>query len=212
MTGVAAAARHVRRPRSRYRDDPDGSRSHARFLQQSSFPARRSFQNDAVSFLHEADYSLQCAGIFLLAGVGVSLSMSRGKLKREMSWFLVTRGLWLIVLELTLSHFGFQFSMDFPQFLLVLWALGWSMVVLAALIYLPGKAILVLSLVVIAGHYAFAMWQGRDGSFLGLDTGNFPAWYGTSLAGVYLAWFIVVALLYVPCRWFARLKARRTDW
>jgi uncharacterized membrane protein len=60
--------------------------------------------------------------------------------------------------------------------------------------------------------YAFAMLQGGDGSFLGLDTQSFPAWYGTNLAGVYLAWVIVVAILYFPCRWFARLKARRTDW
>jgi uncharacterized membrane protein len=60
--------------------------------------------------------------------------------------------------------------------------------------------------------YGFAMWQGGDGSFLSLDTGSFPAWYGTSLAGVYLAWVIVVALLYVPCKWYAELKARRKDW
>ena len=60
--------------------------------------------------------------------------------------------------------------------------------------------------------YVFAMIQGGDGSFLNLNTEAFPAWYGTSLAGVYLAWVIVVLLLYIPCRWFAQLKARRRDW
>src|SRR4051812_45084686 len=43
-----------------------------------------------------------CAPLFsFLAGAGVFLSASRGKSKRELSWFLVTRGLWLILLELT---------------------------------------------------------------------------------------------------------------
>ena len=60
--------------------------------------------------------------------------------------------------------------------------------------------------------YGFAVWQVGDGSFLGLDTGSFPKWYGTGLPGVYLALMIVVALLYWPCKWFARLKSRRTDW
>jgi cytochrome bd-type quinol oxidase subunit 2 len=54
--------------------------------------------------------------------------------------------------------------------------------------------------------------QGGGASFLNLDVESFPAWYGTNLGGVYLAWIIVVALLYVPCRWYAQLKARRKDW
>jgi hypothetical protein len=60
--------------------------------------------------------------------------------------------------------------------------------------------------------YAFATWQGGDGSFLSLDVASFPKWYGTDLPGVYLAWAIVVLILYLPCRWFADLKSRRRDW
>jgi uncharacterized membrane protein len=315
---------------------------------------------------------------FLLAGVGAALSMSRGKSKGEISRFLWTRGLWLIFLELTITHFGWMFSWGFPQFLLVIWALGLSMIVLAALVYLPKKVILAIALATIALHnildgvrpewfgsaaplwhilhapgllsqdplvivgyplipwfavmalgfalgdvfkweparrrkllvragagmivaflvlryfniygdanpwsvqksfgltlasfgnaikyppsliyllmtlgptfialalfenargavakavsvygrvpmfyyvlhlflihslaWVFAMIQGGDGSFLSLDTANFPEWYGTSLPGVYLAWAIVIAILYLPCRWFARLKATRKDW
>jgi hypothetical protein len=44
------------------------------------------------------------------------------------------------------------------------------------------------------------------------DPGSIPAWYGVSLPGVYLAWAIVVAIMYFPCRWYAGLKARRSDW
>jgi uncharacterized membrane protein len=315
---------------------------------------------------------------FLLAGVGAALSMSRGKTKADLSRFLVTRGLWLVFLEATVMHFGWQFDMKFPQLLIVIWALGWSMIILAALIHLPRKALLALSLITIAGHnlldgidpqslgafaplfhilhapgpisldpvifvayplvpwfavmslgfvlgdvfkweperrrqfliragiaatlafivlryfnlygdpnpwlpqrstgltissfgnttkyppslmyllmtlgptfialallenargavskvvsvygrvpmfyyiihiflihilaYAFAVYQGGDGSFLNLDVQSFPKWYGTSLAGVYLAWFIVVALLYWPCRRFAQVKATRRAW
>jgi uncharacterized membrane protein len=39
-----------------------------------------------------------------------------------------------------------------------------------------------------------------------------PAWYGVSLPGVYVAWSLVVLLMYWPCRWFSRLKATRNDW
>src|SRR5215213_432629 len=86
---------------------------------------------------------------FLLAGVGAALAMSRGKSKSQMSRFLVTRGLWLVVLEVTVTHWGWQFALGFPQFLLVVWALGWSMVILSALLYLPRSAVLAVSLITI---------------------------------------------------------------
>lgn len=305
--------------------------------------------------------------------------MSRGKSKRQMSRFLFTRGLWLILLEVTLLHWEWGFDMKPPVILIVIWALGASMVILSALVYLPKKIIFAISLAAIALHnlfdgvkaeslgaiggplwhvlhvpglasmkpliivayplvpwfavmamgfaigdvftweaprrrkallyggiaatalfvvlrminmygdpnpwssqksfgltlssfgnatkyppsliyllmtlgpmlialaltenargavsrvvsiygrvplfyyffhilvihilaYGFAVWQGGDGSFLGLDVASFPKWYGTNLAGVYLAWATVVILLYLPCRWYASLKSRRTDW
>ena len=75
-----------------------------------------------------------CAPVFfLLAGTGAYLSLRR-KTRAELSRFLVTRGLWLIFLELVLVRcFGYQFNVDYRvTMLLVLWALGWSMIVLAA--------------------------------------------------------------------------------
>jgi uncharacterized membrane protein len=59
--------------------------------------------------------------------------------------------------------------------------------------------------------YTFAVLQGGRGDFINLDTGSFPKWYGTSLPGVYLAWAIVVLIMYWPCRWYADLKSRRRD-
>ena len=39
-----------------------------------------------------------------------------------------------------------------------------------------------------------------------------PQGFGFWLPGVYLVWALVVLALYLPCRWFARLKATRRDW
>ncbi|RCH56747.1 hypothetical protein DJ568_02515 [Mucilaginibacter hurinus] len=98
-----------------------------------------------------------CAPIFVfLAGTGAYLSFSRGKTKSEAARFLVTRGLWLIVLELTIVTIGWSLRLDFNLvFVQVMWALGISMIVLAALIYLPVKAIAAFGLAMILGHNAF---------------------------------------------------------
>jgi predicted acyltransferase len=42
--------------------------------------------------------------------------------------------------------------------------------------------------------------------------GNVPDGYMWSLGLLYLVWAIAVVLLYIPSRWYAELKARRTDW
>ena len=316
-----------------------------------------------------------CAPAFsLLAGVGLGLWMSRGRSKAEASRFLLTRGLWLVFLDLTVSAIGFQFGFQLiPAYALVVWALGWSMVVLAGLVYLPRAAVAIISIATIAGHnlldgvaptafwrvlhvpgfvipgklfiaYPLVPWfavmalgyvladvyrweaerrrrflvrtgllmtiafvviryangygnpfpwspqrsaaltiasflnvmkyppsldfllmtlgpilvalaplEGKRGRVLDwlsvygrvplfyyivhiyvahtvgmllaliqggelrripvvTDPGSIPAWYGVSLPGVYVAWAIVVVAMYFPCRWYAGLKARRSDW
>ena len=318
-----------------------------------------------------------CAPVFfLLAGVGASLMLRAGRSRKDVSLFLLTRGLWLAFLEVTILHFFWNFNFALPRFLLVLWALGMSMVILAGAIFLPRAAVATIGVVMIAGHNlldgitpqslgafapfwhvlhvpgfawppavfvayplipwcgvmmvgfalgavfdweagrrkrfllragiaatigfvllrilngygdprdwsaqatgamtvasflnlnkyppsllyllmtlgpalvalrlfdnargklvdfvsvygrvpmfyyvvhilvihllasAFALVQGGEAGFLGLDISAFPEWYGTNLAGVYVAWIVVVLILYIPCRWFANLKARRRD-
>jgi uncharacterized membrane protein len=95
-----------------------------------------------------------CAPVFfLLTGTGAFLSL-RKKSKRELSGFLFTRGLWLIFLELVVVRcLGWQFNFDFHLLMLiVLWALGWSMIVLSGLVYLPAWAVTTFGLVMIATH------------------------------------------------------------
>jgi uncharacterized membrane protein len=98
-----------------------------------------------------------CAPVFMfLAGVGAWLYQSRGRSKLELARFLLTRGLWLILLEFTVVRFGWYFSFPFGFFsfdALVLWALGLSMISLAALVFLPRGLIATGSIAVIAGHH-----------------------------------------------------------
>ena len=98
-----------------------------------------------------------CAPVFfLLTGTGAYLAL-RKKSKSELSRFLFTRGLWLIFLELVVVRdFGWQFNFDYHlTLLIVLWALGWSMIVLSVLVYLPAWAVTAFGLVMIATHNLF---------------------------------------------------------
>ncbi len=98
-----------------------------------------------------------CAPVFfLLTGTGAYLSLRR-KSTRELSRFLLTRGLWLIFLDaVVLRCLAMQFNFDFHvTFLVVLWALGWAMIVLALLVYLPDIVVAVFGILLIAGHNLF---------------------------------------------------------
>lgn len=90
---------------------------------------------------------------FLLTGTGAYLSL-RKKTKRELSRFLFTRGLWLIFLEIVvLRCFAWQWNFDYHLTILtVIWALGWAMITLSALVFLPDWAVITFGLVLIAGH------------------------------------------------------------
>jgi uncharacterized membrane protein len=94
-----------------------------------------------------------CAPIFvLLAGTSAFISGQR-KTKKELSIFLVKRGCWLIFLELTVVNFSWFFNIHFSFILLaVIWALGVSMIFLAALIHLPRKGILIVGLLLVCAH------------------------------------------------------------
>ena len=81
-----------------------------------------------------------CAPTFVfLAGTSIYLQKMRGKSTAELSRFLLTRGLWLIVLEFTVIRFSLFFNFDYSFFGLaeVIWIFGVSMIILAALTRLP---------------------------------------------------------------------------
>jgi uncharacterized membrane protein len=94
-----------------------------------------------------------CAPTFvLLAGVSAYLQFAKGKTAPQLSMFLLTRGLWLIVLEVTVLSFGWSFGFPYALFMQVIWAIGWSMIALAALVWLPRMAVLAIGIAIIAGH------------------------------------------------------------
>jgi uncharacterized membrane protein len=68
--------------------------------------------------------------------------------------FLLTRGLWLVLLELTVLRVAWTFNFDFSHYLLagVIWVIGWCMVLLAGLIFLPVRAVAAFGLVLVLGH------------------------------------------------------------
>jgi uncharacterized membrane protein len=109
-----------------------------------------------------------CAPTFmLLAGLAAYLYGARGRSIDEISRFVVTRGFLLILLEFTLVRVGWTFSFDFDQLSAgVIWAIGASMIALAALVYLPRIAIAAVAVGLIAGHNLLDGVRGetdRDG-------------------------------------------------
>jgi uncharacterized membrane protein len=99
-----------------------------------------------------------CAPVFFfLAGTGAYLRSARGATRSEISWFLASRGLWLIVLELTVIRFLITGDL-IPTGVFIgqtIWALGWSMIALSVLVYLPLGAIAAIGAVMVLVHNAF---------------------------------------------------------
>src|SRR5262249_46095703 len=95
-----------------------------------------------------------CAPTFIfLAGTAAFLSGTRGKSRHALAWFLFTRGLWLAFLEVTVNRALWWFNYDLLHHGAgVFWAIGWSMVVLAGLVYLPVSLVTLFGLAMIALH------------------------------------------------------------
>ncbi|KZN35233.1 hypothetical protein N480_19505 [Pseudoalteromonas luteoviolacea S2607] len=93
-----------------------------------------------------------CAPLFVfLTGISAYLYREKVQSKLLLRNYLLSRGLWLILLEVTVINFSWQFAFD-VVFLQVIWVIGWSMILLAGLIYLPMKLLAAVSLSVIAFH------------------------------------------------------------
>jgi uncharacterized membrane protein len=139
-------------------------------------PLNPSMTNPALFFTRWITHF--CAPTFVfLAGTGIYLQFARGKSKPELSRFLITRGLWLIFLELTVVRFGVTFNFD-PRFLMmmqVIWVIGVSMIIMAALIYLPLNVIAAFGLAMIALHnladgVQIQVWRGPGTPVPGIGT------------------------------------------
>ncbi|MBS1506248.1 MAG: DUF1624 domain-containing protein [Bacteroidetes bacterium] len=94
-----------------------------------------------------------CAPIFVfLAGTSIYL-VSQRKSKSELSAFLFKRGLWLLILEVTIVTLGWTYNPFYNVIILqVIWAIGISMIILGLLIHLPYKLIFTIGLIIVVGH------------------------------------------------------------
>jgi uncharacterized membrane protein len=95
-----------------------------------------------------------CAPTFFLLTGASAYFVGRRRSRRSLARFLFTRGVWLVLLDAVFVRcFAFQFNLDYHVTVLnVLWALGWSMVALSALVALPLPAVLGIGIVTIAAH------------------------------------------------------------
>ncbi|TDE18285.1 DUF1624 domain-containing protein [Dyadobacter psychrotolerans] len=142
-----------------------------------------------------------CAPVFsFLAGISAYMS-GRKKTKADLSVFLIKRGLWLIVMELTIISFAWYLDVQFSNFdLAVIWVLGASMIFLAGFVHLPNFLILVISCILIFGHNLLDQIHFERSILWSLvhETGSFKIAGGRTLNLVYpiIPWAGVMALGY----------------
>lgn len=118
-----------------------------------------------------------CAPAFLLLAGASARRLAARLGEPALSRFLLTRGLWLVFLELTVVYAAWTFALPGtgPPVLGVIWAIGWSMVALAGLVRLPLAAIGALGLATIAGHN---LLDGIDPARLGALAAWWPILHG----------------------------------
>ena len=108
-----------------------------------------------------------CAPTFIfLTGVSAYLYGLKHT-KNELSKFLFTRGLWLVFLELTVVAIGWRFGFDLHHFILmVIWAIGVSMIFLALMIRLPYPFVLLTGLAIVLLHNLTDSVHFTEGTFV----------------------------------------------
>ena len=101
-----------------------------------------------------------CAPVFVfLSGMSAFLQSKR-KSKKELSFFLITRGFWLILVEIFLINLIFSFDISFSIIgLQVIWAIGISMVLLGLAIWLPFPLIFAIGILIVLGHNALDFYE-----------------------------------------------------
>lgn len=108
-----------------------------------------------------------CAPAFVfLSGISININL-RKRGRPDLVKYLLTRGLWLVFLDLVVLRFAFFFNFYYDMtFFSILWLIGWCMVFMAGVIFLPYRAILIISLIIIAGHDALVGIAVPPGTFL----------------------------------------------
>jgi len=95
-----------------------------------------------------------CAPVFVfLTGTSAFLYGSNKAKISQLSWYLFTRGIWILIAELTIINFAWTFDVTFSfRILQVIWAIGASLILLSVLVFLPIKMIFVVGIILVFGH------------------------------------------------------------
>lgn len=154
-----------------------------------------------------------CAPVFVaLTGLSAWLYASKKGGPGAASGFLLKRGLFLVVLELTVVSFAWNFTLTPPTiFLQVIWAIGLSMMALSALVWLPRTALIAVGVVIVLGHnlldpITFAPGQPGHALWAVLhDRGFIELPWDQRIRTSYplLPWIGIAALGYGVGPWFA---------
>src|SRR5438034_7352210 len=83
-----------------------------------------------------------------------------GRKHSDLSRFLLVRGVWLVLLELTVLRVCWTFNFDFSHYMLagVIWVIGWCMILMAALVRLRPRTVGIIGAAIIALHNAVMPW------------------------------------------------------
>jgi uncharacterized membrane protein len=96
-----------------------------------------------------------CAPVFVFFSGTSAFLYGTNKSETQLFKFLFTRGLWLIFLEIVVNTFIWTFDVTYSfQIFQVIFAIGFSMICLSLLIYLPKKGIFIIGILLVAGHNA----------------------------------------------------------
>lgn len=94
-----------------------------------------------------------CAPVFVFLAGTSAFFVGQRRDKKSLSIWLLKRGLWLVIAELTIIKLAWMFKLDYSTILLqVIWVLGISMIFLAGFIHLPKKVMIGLALLAVFGH------------------------------------------------------------
>jgi uncharacterized membrane protein len=157
-----------------------------------------------------------CAPVFVfLAGTGAFFQSQR-KTKKDLSLFLIKRGLWLLIVELVILNFAFTFDVHYSLIALqTIWSIGISMIILGLMVWLPFPVILATGAVIVLGHNLLDYYEsGLKGASPGWlyslvhQPGFYKLWDGHNLFILYpfLPWAGLMMLGYCFGKLFLKFE------
>jgi uncharacterized membrane protein len=133
-----------------------------------------------------------CAPTFVfLAGTSAFLYGTRGKTKGAIAWFLVSRGIWLMLLDLTVVNWSWAFGIDYSHLTGggIIWIIGAALVVLSLLVWLPTACVATIGVAIIAFHnHLDRITVDGDSPYYGVWSllhGGGPFWIFPNLHGLF---------------------------